>query len=212
MKALLFLLVLVAPPASAATTLTTSKTYPARDVRSLEIVFPAGGLEISAADGDEITVTMTARCRGLGERCRGRCRERAERIRLVSETHGGTLSFKLEGMRKTFPDGLAVHLEFMVPRSLGLSVEMGAGDLDIGSLHGDVKVELGAGDVNIHLPEREVSTVELNVGVGDARIRLRDDSIDGSGFLSKRVHWSSGPGSSRVNVDLGVGDVDVALD
>jgi hypothetical protein len=57
-----------------------------------------------------------------------------------------------------------------------------------------------------------VGDVELTVGVGDVRLRNRYDRWDGSGFISRALRWHEGEGEAKVEVDLGVGDVDVALD
>jgi hypothetical protein len=208
MKAwLLALAILLAAPAAAETVLTTSRSYPTGGVRDIRIDFPAGGLEITPTDAEEISVTMTATCRGGSH-----CQERAEKIRLISDIQGGTLSFKLEGPRRKCVTGPVVHLEFHVPRSMDVAIEMGAGDLDIGTLAGNVAVQMGAGDIDIRSREQSFGSVNLDVGVGEAHLRRSSRSVEGKGFLSKRLHWDDGAGSGRIDVDLGVGDVDVRLD
>jgi hypothetical protein len=201
------LALLVAVPCGA-TTYTTTKTYDARSVETISVEFPCGDLRIRAVDDDEISVRMVATCRSRRERCE----ERIDEIRLVSRPSGGTLAFKLEGMNNSFGASRPrIDLEIGVPRSIAVRIEMGAGDLDVYSLRGDVRVEMGAGDVNLRLPEHAVGAVSVNVGVGDATLRRRHEPMDASGFISKRLRWE-GDGKARVDVDLGVGDVSVALD
>ena len=57
-----------------------------------------------------------------------------------------------------------------------------------------------------------LSSVAVHVGIGDATLKRNHDHIEGAGFLSKRLSWHEGLGRSRVVVNLGVGDVGVALD
>jgi len=52
--------------------------------------------------------------------------------------------------------------------------------------------------------------VDLNVGVGDARIRGGDLVDSKSAFISKRMH-AEGKGQHDIEVDVGVGDVSVRL-
>jgi hypothetical protein len=188
--------------------LTVSKTYPAAGITAVHIEFPAGDLYLSGSKDSEVSVTMTARCRAS----ESRCAERARRIRLLSETRENTLFFKLEKLPKFNHPWLHVGLQVRIPRGLAAAVEMGAGDLDIRGLDRDVKVHMGAGDVDIHAPERFVGSVDVHVGIGDAAMSRGGNRLDGSGWLSKRLRWHEGRGPARVEVDLGVGDVGVALD
>jgi hypothetical protein len=75
-----------------------------------------------------------------------------------------------------------------------------------------VRVELGVGDVNVLMRESDVNSVHLTVGVGDATLRHPGHAQAVSGLLGRKVRWSDGTGPAHVNVDLGVGDIDVRLD
>jgi hypothetical protein len=190
-----------------ATTYTASRSYPARSIETVSVEFPAGDLRIDTVDDDQITVRMVARCRQSGSRCEDRIGD----LRLISRSVNGVLTLELEGLNKSTFRSPRVELEIGIPQALAVRVEMGAGDLEVRSVTGDVQVQMGAGDVNLHLLERSVGAVAVNVGVGDATLRRHREPVDGHGFISKRLRWE-GDGKSRVDVDLGVGDVSVALD
>lgn len=201
------LLALGVATASTAGTLTATKTYSSRGVESIRIDFAAGELDVVESETDDFEVTMKARC-PVG----GRCEERARALRLVSERDGRTLIFRLDGQKKSLPGGPKVSLRFRVPHDVGVRVHMGAGDVDIGGVKGNVSLQLGAGDVSIRKDESTVHTVDVNVGVGDANLRVGRHRVGGRGFLSKHLRWSEGSGTGRVDVDLGAGDVTVSLD
>jgi hypothetical protein len=195
-----------AVPVTAAT-LTTSKSFSAIEVEKVSINFPAGELVISAADEmDAIHVTMIARCRSGSK-----CEERVQRLRLVSDIEGDTRVFRLEGQKNNFPGAPTIKLRFEIPPHLAVSVHMGAGEVDIRDLAGNLGLTMGAGDVEIRALESSLRTVDVHVGVGDANLRVGERRFDGRGFLAKRLQWSQGSGLGRLEVDLGAGDVNVAL-
>ena len=74
----------------------------------------------------------------------------------------------------------------------------------------ELEVELGVGDVNVEAPEDSVGRVDLNVGVGDARLRGGEVLDNDSVFISKSIR-KKGNGAHDIEVDLGVGDADVRL-
>jgi hypothetical protein len=192
--------------ATSAGTLTATKTYSSKGVESIRIDFAAGELDVVESETDDFEVTMKARCP------LGHCEERARALRLVSERDGHTLIFRLDGQKTSLPGGPKVSLRFHVPHDVGVRVHMGAGDVDIGGVKGNVSLQLGAGDVAIRKPETTVRTVDVHVGVGDANLRVGPHRVGGRGFLSKHLRWSEGSGAGRVDVDLGAGDVTVSLD
>lgn len=187
---------------------TTRGSWDAAEITDLSVEFPAGDLVIRGDDGSTIRAALTARCSHGGKRCA----ELAEKLRLVSQTHGRQRSLKLEGLTKIDREGLSVRLELTVPSRVALEVDMGAGAAQVHDLRGDVHVELGAGDVTMRLAEADVRSVRLQVGVGDAVLERPGRRSRSSGLFGRSVKWSDGRGASRVVADLGVGDIEVKLD
>jgi len=108
--------------------------------------------------------------------------------------------------------GLEPTLLIEVPKTVALDLEMGVGDCHVEGLVRDIRVELGVGDVTLGLLERDVRSVRLTVGIGDAALHHGGSAQVVSGFLGRKVRWDEGPGSSRVSVELGIGDIDVRLE
>lgn len=197
----------LAPPADASA-FRAARNYSATGISSVRLDFPAGSLRVEGGEpGGEFEAVMTARCR----RDHGKCEERAQRIKLVSETEGNTRTFRMMGMRKLDSIGLEVDLVLRVPPGVDLEIDMGAGELEVADLASHVDVHLGAGEVDLQLSEADVASVDVRVGIGEAALRSSGRRLSGSGFLSKRINWN-GSGRSHVEVDLGVGDVGVALE
>ena len=173
----------------------------------LMITFPAGTLTVQSGEGPDVVATLSVRCRHGGNRCL----EEAKRIRLVTDLHNGTRTIRFE------PDhwsghGLQMELTVEIPAHLNLGTQMGAGELSVYDLTGEVELDLGAGQASLRLPDRAVHSVDAAVGIGDATLRRHGSSVPTHGFLSKELHWNEGPGASRVKVNVGVGDINLRLD
>jgi hypothetical protein len=89
---------------------------------------------------------------------------------------------------------------------------MGVGEFEARGLTADLELDLGVGEVRIHGRERSVKRVALEVGVGEALLRLGDRRIEGKGFIGRELDWNHGTGAAALKVDCGVGEVDVRLD
>ena len=87
---------------------------------------------------------------------------------------------------------------------------MGVGEVRVEIDATDLNVELGVGEVNIEAPLASVGRVNLNVGVGDADIRGGEIIDSDSAFISRRIR-AEGNGTYPLEVDLGVGDINVRL-
>jgi hypothetical protein len=195
-------------PARAEDLGTLEGKWPARDIEEIRVEFPVGTLIIESSDEPDIRAQLGVRCR----RGRSRCIERSKQLRLVTQVAGRTRHLKLEGMPKLGTRGLEVTLRVAVPQALAVEAEMGVGDCRIEGIVRDLHVELGVGDLNVVLRERDVRSVRLTVGVGDARLRHGNQAQVVSGLLGRKVRWEEGTGASRVTIELGVGDIDVRLD
>ena len=60
--------------------------------------------------------------------------------------------------------------------------------------------------------QEHVRRVDLEVGVGEALLHLGDREIEGKGFIGRELKWAAGIGNAAVEVECGVGEVDVRLD
>lgn len=183
-------------------------SYATAGIRRVELRLPPGEIRIEPSTDGRLRAELGVFCAFDGDRCE----ERADRLSLETEVEGNTLELRVEGMPAVNLRGLNVRGRVLVPRGATLLVDMPAGELVIRGVEEDLDVDVGAGDVTISLRERHVRSVRVGVGIGDASLSVAGRSIEGSGWLGHKVRWGEGPGSSRVAVSLGVGDVEVRID
>jgi len=183
-------------------------SYPTAGMHRIELKLPPGEISIEPSPDGRLRVELGVFC-AFDE---SGCKELAGRLSLDSETGGSTLTLRVDGMPTMNLRGLNVRGRVLVPRGTTLEVDLPAGELKVRGMEGDLEVDVGAGDVEITLRERDVRSVRVGVGIGEASLSVAGRSIEGSGWLGHRVRWGEGPGPSRVAVSLGVGDVEVRLD
>jgi hypothetical protein len=195
-------------PARAENLGTLQASWPAQKLDRIRVEFPVGDLTLVAGDVPTLRASMTVRCRHASSRCI----ERSKRLKIISTQSGRSRSVKVEGYPKFNNGGLEVSLRLELPRSLAADVEMGVGDLVVEGVEGDLSIELGVGDVDVAVRESDVRSVHMAVGIGDATLDHGGRHQRISGFIGKNVRWNEGPGNSRVNVEVGVGDATVRMD
>ena len=210
MKALILIaaLAVVAPAAARAQNLGTLEgSWPAADLDAIRVHFPVGDLILESSDDAQIHAELSVRCRHGGRSCQ----DRARQLRIITQVTGKTRRIDLEGMPKFGSHGLETTLRIAVPKTLAVDADMGVGDCRVDGLMRDVRVELGVGDVTVQAKERDVKSVRLTVGIGDATLHHGGNAQAVSGLLGRKVRWTDGTGDSNVSVELGVGDIDVRL-
>jgi hypothetical protein len=181
----------------------------AAGVETLSLEVPVGETHVEGTSGDQVTLVVEVRC----ERpVKTRCEEAARAIELSTGSRGNRLSVEVDGWPKSKSSGLTVNVDVKMPQGLKLDAEQGVGELETLGLVSDVRLELGVGEVRIRGREENVRRVDLEVGVGEAVLRLSDREIEGKGFIGRELDWRHGRGAAAVEVDCGVGEVDVRLD
>ena len=199
---------LCALPASAEEVVRTfQKQLSAGDVERIHIDIPVGELEIEAGDGPQVETKVELLCKNS----RPRCLEAARNVRFVYSTDDGRLLFQLKDWPRTNTRGLQVRARFTVPRTLPLKTELGVGELTVNGLEGDFQADLGVGEVNVTMPESAVGSVQLDTGIGEAGLRAGGRRYESEGLFVREIHWNQGKGKSHVEVDCGVGEINVTL-
>lgn len=175
--------------------------------RTVRLEMPPGEITVEQAKDAQLTVDLEVRCE------RGRdCEDDADRVELETGREENAFRVGVHGMPAVNTKGLSLHGTISVPRGASVEIDMGAGELKIRGLDGDLDVDLGAGEVKVRMAEKAVRSVRVGVGIGEASLVVAGRDIDSKGWLGHRVRWGDGTGRARVNVTLGVGEADVALD
>ena len=199
---------LVSTPALAADEVRNlAESVPVDGARGLEIDLPVGQLLLEGADGDAVEVTMSVRC----EEEKERCRERAEKIRLVTDRRDDLVVLKVEGLTRGTAAGVDVKLLVTAPRTLRAEMDLAVGKVAVRDMAADLEIDLGVGDVEVRMARTDVKRVELDAGVGETTLRTDLGEIEGSGIVGSGLTWSQGQGSASVEIDTGVGQIVVDL-
>ena len=206
---ILLVSVLVAGGAHAATVRTLEEKLALAPGNVLEIDLPVGELRVegTAADGGDVTVEIEC------SKWRRRCQSAAEDIELDLRRRGERLYVEVSGWPRWGTGGLSLKVFVNVPHSSALNVDMGVGQVTIEGLHSSISIDLGIGDVEVEMAAEFVHSVNLESGIGESTMALDGESVRNKrSFLGDELRWSEGSGKARINVDLGIGAIEVDLD
>ncbi|HKQ20009.1 MAG TPA: hypothetical protein VJW75_09720 [Candidatus Eisenbacteria bacterium] len=206
--AMLVLALLAATARAETRTLTGSYAVGSADKVDLDI--PYAEITIEGVDSGPVRVRVKVECREGGN-----CGEYLRAFKLESKTSGHTLKVKLDGGKlhwKDYDDCPRLTVVVQVPRALEVDLDMWAGEVDIRDLREDLSVDLGAGEITIHMPERAVGTIEVNMAIGEATIHHGGRTQKYAGVYGGPIHWRNGTGTSGIEVNLWAGELDVSLD
>ncbi|MBP7798383.1 MAG: hypothetical protein KA072_07155 [Thermoanaerobaculaceae bacterium] len=176
-------------------------------VTSVVVAAGVGDVEITGgADNDMLTarVELSPKRGFWGSRSR-RAVERAE---LQVTAKGDTLTLRISPRDgdHSFGEKWTLHL----PARLRVSVDLGVGDVTVLDTSGDIKVGLGVGDVRIEGEHSDFGSIRASSGVGDTVLSTPDGREHGDGFVGHSLH-QRGPGTSTIEVSIGVGDSMIRL-
>ena len=170
-------------------------------------VRPGGRLMVDLTSEDVIVRTTSdsrARVRVEG---RGRDAEREfRRRRFSADTRGNELVVRTDPPRRGVSMGrtnarYTVTVE--VPRRFSAALDLGSGDVEVGSLRGDLAVDVGSGDVSVS--DVDGDRIALDTGSGDVTGRaLRGEVAVETGSGDVRLDRVDG----RLAVSTGSGDVE----
>lgn len=197
--------------AFAGTVRTLSQEFESADVRAVQLDVPVGDIEIRGVDEDRISVEVSIQC----DRGDSYCREDAELVELVARERRGELRLDFEGLSNHGDSEMSLDVELRLPAALALEVDLGVGELRVGELANHVRADVGVGQVRVRMKEELVGSVDLEVGIGDAKMRpdprRRSRSRSRGIHLGDDVRWDDGAGEARIRIEVGVGGIDVRL-
>jgi hypothetical protein len=195
-------------PAHAYDLRSQTKSYPTTGAQRVSLQLPPGEVTVAGTDDASVRITISIHCDDSPQRCD----RRAENLELDQSLVGGTLAIEVRDHEHGWHHRGGVRTEVQVPRGLPLTLDVGAGEVEIVDAGSDVHVNLGAGQATLRLRDRDVNSVHARVGVGDVSLRALGHNVDSGGFISRSLDWDAGHGAARVHVQVGAGEVDVRVD
>lgn len=176
--------------------------------RSVGFHADVGELHVVATSGSSVRARIELLCERENDT---RCRGAAQDVKLRIRHRGDRLQLAVDDWPKLPNKRITLRARIEVPRDLDLEIDMGVGEITVRGMERDVEVDVGVGEVSIEMAEAAVREVHLDTGVGEVEMQVGGRTIDGTGFVSSHLTWRHGPGSARVEVDAGVGEIAVIL-
>lgn len=212
-KALLLLLPLLLPGASSGAAdepRELRESYALESGQVVRIDLPVAELRLEGGEGNRVEVELTARCNWGGRACR----EALQELRLEARSSARRLALEVAGHSTWSRVKLELEGTIVVPRGASTEVDLGVGAVEVQGVTGDLRVDVGVGDAKLWLSRGAVRTVTLDAGIGDVSIFGAETAVEGRRpmLVGSEIYWDEGDGSSRVVVDVGVGEVSVWLD
>jgi hypothetical protein len=225
-----FTLVLAMATQASAGSRTLTQAADAGSIQTLSLESGIGDVQMTgdeASNAISVEVVLTPRRGGLFSSMRAAEHE-VEAASLKLDTRDGTLHVTIdppadeerrfeERWTIELPSRLAINLDHgvgdvsIVGTESGIEIDAGVGDVLIDAERGDIVVDLGVGTAVVRAPAGSVSHASGAGGVGDVKLSVLGEQIEGGGFISDASSWD-GDGESRIEVSVGVGDVVIELD
>lgn len=181
--------------------------YFLEEARRIDVNLSFGEVRVEGADGSDVGVELSLTCT---RQDLDKCRRRGERIRVVPRIRKGKFVVRLKHTPRGVIQGLRAHVKLTVPHDVPLDVDMVGGDVFVTRIDADVAIAGAGGDVDVVARHETTGNVNVKVVAGKAELWMGDGHMKGAGF-PRSIRWQ-GPGSSRINIDLGTGDARVRLE
>ena len=184
------------------------QTYFAGEVDKIEIDVTLAGLSVEGVPGSRhAEVEVILLCSRASDE---KCRRRAERIRLAPRIRGKKLALRVKGTPRGQAGGIEAQMKIKIPAEDELEIDMGGGEVSIRGMRNDVELDSGGGNIDYFGEQDLIGTFKVDVGFGKGTLWLREGSIEASGW-PRSINWN-GTGTSKVEIDLGGGEIKARLD
>lgn len=177
---------------------TLEDTISANAESTIHVNVPVGSLEIETYDGDEIVLEVEVKEADNDwfksvdlEDAEIEVRKNGDRIYLEIDMEDVVQSWQVK-----------------IPKDADLDIDLGVGEVDIEDFERSANIDVGVGEVDIYLSDDNYADIDLDSGVGGADLDGFKNVDRERAMISESVEWS-GKGEHEINIDVGVGDIDV---
>ncbi len=169
------------------------RSFPLDELDDVEIDLVAGDLTLRGGAASAVAVRVLDA--DLGPSCRFEVRRDGRTVEIESRHDG-------------LPSRCTVDLEIIVPGALPVEIDLGAGNVVLDGLAGDLEIDVGAGDVR---GAASGSDVAVATGAGDIELDRLVGAVEaktGTGGVTLRFDATP---RGAIEATTGVGDVAVQL-
>ena len=206
-------------------------TIPAAALGGVTLDANVGSVIIKGGSGDQVVVAVTLK---PNDSWFGDADEVIESIRsaeLENEVRGDTLYLSLDYDKPSNGNALNEEWTVQVPASLQGTYTLNVGEMEISGVAADIKAEINVGELSIDSDKGEIlaevnvgeidiksatgspGDIDLSVNIGDTRLRINGERIEGerSGWVGADTEYDAG-GSDDIEAEVNVGDIRVDID
>lgn len=187
--------------AMAANEVTREHQFSLDDIDTLEIHAGVGSIDILPASGERLEVIV---------RIEGK---RDGWFRRSPDVSGLDLEQRQRGDRLILEqntEGTETHWLIRMPAVASTRLHLGVGAITAELPATAVDIDLGVGEVQLDFPQQAAGNLHLKVGVGDAALHGAADIESSRAFVSQEIS-ANGTGAQDIDIDVGVGNIDVQL-
>ncbi|PCJ19980.1 MAG: hypothetical protein COA96_16040 [SAR86 cluster bacterium] len=186
--------------AVAASSKTISRVIDASSLESVEFEISVGDVEIEVYDGDEIQLEIRI------ESQRSWLSFRKGDVSDVELEVRGSGSYVFLGIDER---RIQQHWRIMLPASLAVQLDLGVGDVRIRDFTNSLEMNVGVGAARVGINDTDYAEIHLSAGVGDASIRGYNTGTDNERSFISAESYYHGSGDLQIDIEVGVGDVSV---
>ena len=199
-KLSLILALFVSSSAEAAGRKQIPQTFDASNLETVAFQISVAEVEIEVYDGDEIQldIEIEADRNWLSLR-----RGDVDDVELEVRERDSTLRLSIE------EDNIDQHWRIKLPAKLAVDFEMGVGYVRIEDFSNSMDMELGVGAIRVETKDVDYRSIHLSAGVGDTSIRGFENRSDQERSFISSDSYYNGDGELTMDIELGVGDIEV---
>jgi len=176
-------------------------TIDAASLLSLEIQASVAEMDIEFYEGDEIEVEIELEADGhwLSWR-RGDVDDVELEVRRVDDTvYLGIAEQKIQQ-----------DWRVKLPARLAIFMEVGVGDIRLENLSNSLEMDVGVGSVRVDTDASDFALIHAAAGVGDTAIKgFSGHRVDNERSFMSSESYYRGEGSAEIEIEVGVGDVEI---
>lgn len=229
-KPLLAFILLTATPWALADTSKLSGQQAADGLNRLDLSVDVGSAKVQGADTDTISWTVELEPQDDWFSSEKSILGKLKDAKVQADIDDGELSLEMDYPGALDGDDVEATWVVTVPRAFAVSVDLGVGDMKITAVSGGVEgnagvggieinvpggaitAEVGVGDVDVTTATTSLGGISLEAGVGDASADIRGVQHEGQQEYGPSSELKiSGDGSDNIELEAGVGDLDLTV-
>ncbi len=103
------------------------------------------------------------------------------------------------------------HWRVKMPAKLALAIDVGVGDIELKDFSNNLDMQVGVGSVRVDVDGIDYAMIRASAGVGDTAIKgFPGERVDNERSFISSDSFRYGEGDLEIEIEVGVGDIQVA--